>query len=220
MNQSNEIYVYSQDQVRGVVVTNDSSVPSDATHTLVQFTHGQRFLIPNELLVWQADGSYFVPLNVAQGQSQDQTTSAERQASTVEHGQTHTLVLPVIVEEAQISKRQVASGGVRVRKIVHEHEEIIDEPLLREEVVVERVPKNTIVEHVDHVEPVRYEGDTMIVAVLEEVFVVEKRLMLKEELHITRRQTTVHEPQTVKLRSEEVVVEPIDPAGSLERSTT
>jgi stress response protein YsnF len=58
--------------------------------------------------------------------------------------------------------------------------------------------------------PVRYEGDTMIVSVLEEVLVVEKRLMLKEELHIRKRRVERHQPQCVTLRHEEARVEHIN----------
>jgi hypothetical protein len=47
----------------------------------------------------------------------------------------------------------------------------------------------------------------MIVPVLEEVLIVEKRLMLKEELRITKRQSETHQSQRVILRREEAVVE-------------
>ena len=57
----------------------------------------------------------------------------------------------------------------------------------------------------------RQEGDTLIVPVLEEVLVVEKRLLLKEEVRITRTRTEVHSPQAVTLRSEEAVIEEIAP---------
>ena len=43
-------------------------------------------------------------------------------------------------------------------------------------------------------------GDLTIVPIVEETFVVERRLMLKEELHIRRVQTTERYQQTVKLR--------------------
>lgn len=62
-------------------------------------------------------------------------------------------------------------------------------------------------------------GDVMIVPLLEEVLVVEKRLMLKEELHISKRRTEVHNPQRVILRSEEVTVERIDEAEQPKSST-
>jgi stress response protein YsnF len=54
---------------------------------------------------------------------------------------------------------------------------------------------------------VRREGNTLIIPLLEEVLVVEKRLILKEELHLTVEQTEGHKPQTVRLRREEATVE-------------
>jgi stress response protein YsnF len=47
--------------------------------------------------------------------------------------------------------------------------------------------------------------------VLEEILVVEKRLVLKEELHIRRRATTETAEVPVTLRKQRVVVERIDP---------
>jgi uncharacterized protein (TIGR02271 family) len=116
--------------------------------------------------------------------------------------------LPVIVEALAVQKRTVETGRVRIRKRVHEHEEIVDPPLLREEVVIERVPVNRVVEGPI---PVRSEGETMIVSVLEEVLVVETRLLLREELHLTRRRTDTHQPARVTLRREDVSVERVDP---------
>jgi stress response protein YsnF len=42
---------------------------------------------------------------------------------------------------------------------------------------------------------------------VEEVLVVEKRLMLREEIHIRQQRIETHQPQRVTLRSEEVQVE-------------
>ncbi len=114
------------------------------------------------------------------------------------------MVVPVIEEELEIRKRKVGTGGVRVTKKVYETEELVDQPLLAEEVDIERVPINRLVENSV---PIRYEGDTMIVSLLEEVLVVENRLMLKEELRITKRQSETHQPQRVILRHEEAIVE-------------
>jgi stress response protein YsnF len=55
--------------------------------------------------------------------------------------------------------------------------------------------------------PVRHENDTMIVSIMEEVLVVEKRLLLKEELHIRKQRVETHEPQHITLRSEEALIE-------------
>ena len=50
--------------------------------------------------------------------------------------------------------------------------------------------------------------------VLEEILVVEKRLMLKEELHITKEEVETYKPQRVLLRSEEAVVERVDDSAN------
>jgi uncharacterized protein (TIGR02271 family) len=114
------------------------------------------------------------------------------------------VVVPVVEEELRVGKRVVETGRVRVTKTVHEHEEVVDEPLMREEYDVERVP---IDEFVDGPVGPRREGETLIVPVLEEVLVVEKRLVVREELRITRKRTEERKPQRVKLLSEEVSVE-------------
>jgi uncharacterized protein (TIGR02271 family) len=93
---------------------------------------------------------------------------------------------------------------------VHERETIVDEPFFRDEVEVERVLINRVV---DASVPVRYEDDTMIVPIMEEVLVVEKRLVLKEELYIRKRRVETHRPQQVMLRSEEVRVERLEATG-------
>lgn len=123
-----------------------------------------------------------------------------------------TVVIPIVEEMLSVDKLAVVTGGVRLTKRVTEREEVVDEALLRESVTVERVPINQIVA----VAPsARQEGDTLIVPVLEEVLVTEKRLMLKEEVRITRTQKTVHDPQTVTVRSEEAVLEDILPEQTL-----
>ena len=122
-----------------------------------------------------------------------------------------TVVIPIVEEMLTLDKREVITGGVRLTKRVTEREEVVDEALLRESVTVERVSINQIVAVAP---PSRQEGDTLIVPVLEEVLVTEKRLLLKEEVRITRTQKTVHDPQTVTVRSEEAVLEDILPEQS------
>src|SRR5207248_4822971 len=58
---------------------------------------------------------------------------------------------------------------------------------------------------------IRYEGDVMIVPIVEERLVTERRLVLTEELHIRREVTTRRVPQQVVLRKEQVAVERFDP---------
>ena len=121
--------------------------------------------------------------------------------------------VPVAREGVKVQRRARPTAVVRLRKQVDRRTEIIDEPLARDEVVIERVPLDRFVEAPI---PDRYEGDTLIVSVLEEVAVVEKRLRLKEEVRISRRRTTTHDPQVTVLKEEKVVVERrVVPDGSV-----
>lgn len=82
-------------------------------------------------------------------------------------------------------------------------EESIQQSLTRDDVSVERV---TIDRYVDAPPAVRTEGDILIVPVLEEVLVVEKRLKLKEELCISNRQVVEQQEVRELVRSERVAL--------------
>ena len=130
--------------------------------------------------------------------------------------------IPVIEEQVRIGTRQVEIGRSRVVKTVHARETTVDEPLVAEEVRVERVAIDPP-RFVDEVPAVRHEGDTMIIPVLEERLVVEKRLVVREELRITRNRREYRAPQSIVLRSERVSVERLPPeAGGIapEKSST
>jgi len=113
-------------------------------------------------------------------------------------------VIPVWQEEATVQKIKRESGTVTIHKTVEQRSEVIDQPLEAEEVEIERVPINRVVEGPV---PIRYEGDTMIISLLEEVLVVEKRLLLREEVHVRKLHRDVHAPQEVLLRKERVEIE-------------
>lgn len=113
--------------------------------------------------------------------------------------------IPVAEETAVLHKEAVSTGRVRVATHTRQVEERIAADLNGEEVDVVRVPVGRMVEG----EPpqARTEGDTTVVPVFEEVLVVEKRLVLKEELHIRRRATVERVEVPVKLRKQHAVVE-------------
>lgn len=121
------------------------------------------------------------------------------------------ITLPVVQEEFDVGTRVVETGVVRVRTRTSEHEELVHMPLEREDVVVERV---AIGRPVDAPLDVRHEGDVMIVPVHEEVIVVQRQLVLREELHIRRRISTVDAAQPVVLRRQDVHVEHAPAAGA------
>lgn len=119
-------------------------------------------------------------------------------------GSTTTVVIPVLQETARIERRQVEAGLVRIHKTVSEREDVVEALLMQEDLHVERIPINRVVAEAP---PVREEGDVLVVPVMEEVLVVEKRLMLKEELRVRRNRGERSVRETVRLRAEQVVVE-------------
>jgi stress response protein YsnF len=135
--------------------------------------------------------------------------------ANVEQEKQELIRVPVLQEEAWVEKRIVDTGrGVRIHKTVAEHPCQIDERLLRDEVEVTHVPVDRIVP-LDQAPATRYEGDTLVVPVLEEVLVVERRLRIKEELHITRTRREERHVDTVMLKSEQVGVERFDEHGDI-----
>ena len=114
-------------------------------------------------------------------------------------------VLPIIEERVVVTRETVESGRVRLTKEVHEHDELVNLMLQHDELDVERVAVNQLLAD-DATLPVsRHEGDTFIVPVLREVVVT--RVLLVEEIRVTRRQVTAPHSETVPLRREEVRVE-------------
>lgn len=163
----------------------------------IRLASGERMLAPVDMLTPLSGGSYrlngaFHDLQSARPQDNDPGAVVEEQ------------IIPVIEEAARVEKRVRETGRVRISKQVTEHFETVDEPLLREEVEIERVPIGRIVE-----EPtgIRHEGDLTIIPVFEERLVVQKQLILKEELHVRQHTSTRHEPREISLRRETVHVE-------------
>ena len=112
-------------------------------------------------------------------------------------------VIPLHEEELSVSKRQVVTGRVRVETVTREHEQLVDTQLARERVEVERIAIGT---PIDAIPAVRQDGDTTIIPVVEEVLVVERRLVLKEEIHIHRVRTTEQHQERVTRRRQEAVI--------------
>ena len=117
-------------------------------------------------------------------------------------------VIPVIQEQATVKKRVVETGKVHITKNVREYEEVVDIPHFREEVRVEHVPVNQFVEQAPQV---RTEGDTTIIPIVEERYVVEKRLFVTEELHVSKDRKESHHSERVKVLKEEVEIKRIAP---------
>lgn len=121
------------------------------------------------------------------------------------------VVIPVAREEASVARKVVEKGATRVRKVVREKVELIDEPLMHDEIDVEHVVVNRVV---DAPQPPREEGDVLIIPVYEEVLTVQRQWVLKEEVRLRRREVQSRHREEVVLREEEALVEhrkPRDP---------
>jgi uncharacterized protein (TIGR02271 family) len=179
---------------------------------LVRLEDGREVFLPAALFNRQENGTYRLPFSLRQLDDDYSPEVAGRPTVRVAPPDEEVVRIPVVEEQINVVKRSVEKGRVRIVKTVQEREEVVDVPLMEEEVEVNHVPVNQLV---DRTEAVRHEGDTMIVPIYEEVLVVRKRLMLKEELHITRRRHEVNRPQTIMVRREEVEVERVEGSEEL-----
>ena len=193
------ITVVDQAGLRGLVEPAQFT-KGDPSGVQIRFAD-QQVLVPVEMLVAQTDGTFYLPLSLAELVKQTEQTAS--QADT-------TVVLPVIEEELRVQKRTVETG-VRVTKVVQEKQESFELPLLSEEIEIKRLPVNR---HVDQPVAVRQEGDVIIIPILEEVLVVQKQLLLKEEVHIIRKRTETRHSGQETLRREELLIEPIQGQAS------
>lgn len=123
------------------------------------------------------------------------------------------VILPIVEETVTVGKKKRIIGKIVAKTSVVEDEHTIDEPLVCESVDIERL---AVDRWVDAPVPVRHEGNTTILSIMEEVVVVEKRWKVVEEIHLTKREAIRHEPQQVVVRRTEATVERLapDPDGS------
>ena len=117
--------------------------------------------------------------------------------------QTEDLRIPLPVEEVSVSRREIKQANVQIALNTRTREQLIDEELTHVRVEIERVPIDQTVEAVPSI---RQEGDITIIPVVEEVVIVERRLVLKEEVRVRRVSTKEQHQETVVLRQQEAVV--------------
>ncbi len=122
------------------------------------------------------------------------------------------LRIPVTEEVLRVGRRVTDTGrGIRIHKTVSEETLQVDEALQRQELQIEHVTVNAWVDGAPPVQ--RQEGDTLVIPVLEEVLVVQKRLKLTKEIRITARTRTDHVSEQVVLRKEQVAAERFEDGG-------
>lgn len=119
--------------------------------------------------------------------------------------------IPLAEERLIVRKEEVETGRVRVRTLLEEQETVVREQLTHAQVEVERVP---IDREVDAVPPVREEDGVTIIPVVREVLVVQKKLILTEEVRLRRVTRTEEHAEPVVLRTQRAVVERDELSGT------
>lgn len=132
----------------------------------------------------------------------------EKDILDVDLGEGQSLAVPVIDERLRLERERIETGSIRVSKKVFEETARKKMSVVEEEASVERKVFNT---YVDVAPPaVRQEGDVTIISVVKEVLVVEKRLMLVEELHVTKNKINTVVPVEKTVRKEVVTINQTD----------
>lgn len=121
------------------------------------------------------------------------------------------IVVPVVSEELHAGAVPVVTGGVRVTKRVHTHDEVLEQELRRTHADVKRVRINRVV---DGPQPTRREGNTLIVPIVSEILHVQKQWVVTEEIHISQTEETERVRETVPVSREEAQVERMDETGN------
>lgn len=112
--------------------------------------------------------------------------------------------IPVASEALEVKVRDVVTERIRVATTTETIDETIQAELVSDEVEVSRVPIDRVV---DRMPDIRVEGDVTIVPVVEEVLFIEKRLVLTEEIHIKRHQSTEDVEMTVPVKKQHLTIE-------------
>ena len=165
---------------------------ADAERVVVRLSNGTAAHLPARLVALLDDGSYRSDVSFT-------SLGAERQTLTEveEHLDVHTVVRE--------------TGRVVARTVTETEDVAVDADGWRQSVEVERVPVNR---PVDAVQDVQVEGDVTIIPVYEEVLVVTKQLVLREEVRLTTRRDRIGGPESVTIRRQRVEVERLPPQAS------
>lgn len=119
-----------------------------------------------------------------------------------------TLRIPLVAEHLVAQTQPVQQGTVRLHKSVETMEQHLRVPLIREDVIVERIPAD------------QYEATTppdpeeTIIPVLEERLVVETRTVIVEYIRVRKRRITEEQDLQAPVRREVVTVQELRAGGS------
>ncbi len=116
-------------------------------------------------------------------------------------------LIEVHAEKLNVTTREVVTGRVRVVTETQNIDHVVRQELAGSRAEVVRVPIDRTLAADEAPPQVRTEGSITIVPVFEEILVIEKRLLLREELHITQHETTENVEIPVTLRRQQAIVD-------------
>jgi hypothetical protein len=158
------------DGIKGVMI-GPARFLDDSAERLIRLEDGSELRVPTSALEPQADGSFYLRQRTESTPPQVAPPTPTRTAkASVPSPPTPTPAL-----QAESVESQLFRHGYTVRKVSVDR--VLDEP----------------------VGP-RQEGDTMIYPVMEEVLVVQKKLILREEIHVTPERSAI-EPRRIEVDS-------------------
>ncbi len=157
---------------RSGVVGKVRDTVNESGAVVIEIPDGRSFVVPKEILQASPEGDWMAPFSF---QARDELVAAGAAE----------------VPAAFRPKRTAATDDL-------EPEEPIEPQwkLTSEQISIARVPVNRLL---DQPTENRQEGDTLIIPVVEEVLVLQKRILLREELRITKIRCAVKQPQPVPL---------------------
>lgn len=124
-------------------------------------------------------------------------------------------VLPLVEEVLRLGKRRVETGRVRISVSTTADEHLVQETLRSERAEVEHVQVNRDLLEGEAAPVARWEDDgTLVVPIVEEVLVIVRRLVLREEvwLRLVAKDELVEQPIT--LRRQYATVERLPASGA------
>lgn len=154
-----------------------------APKTALMLPNGQRVVLPTEVLM----GGLKTLNEPEENRISEMDTSAPGTIAR-DRDPANEAVIPLVEEQIEVTKTQVETGRVRLRRQTEEHVQTVSVALANVNWEVEHVPVNQVVE----VQPeVRQVGETLIFPLVEERMVVKRELWLREEVHVRKVTSTV-----------------------------
>jgi hypothetical protein len=194
--------VYGDNGLRGTL-TAASRFLDNTPEKKIRLEDGREITVPSEMLEAQRDGSFYLHSPIGAARPEASNTTNKVPSKNVNDAAYDRARQPPMPQETPMGRPEQA--GTEPPPSMAANPESVQvppgEPLFREDCEIERV---TVRRLLDRPAETRQEGDTLIVPLMEEVWVVEKRLLLREELRITRRKNQVADSHTRALRREDL----------------